>query len=102
MAMRTEACAADRTSLGEADELFVALDRRMIGEGVESWVAAVLHIHGDERDWWIDVATAADASVNVILRLSRRATAAHAVVALHEWRPSHGSHPRVINVMRRC
>jgi len=102
MTMSISARATDLPSLGKADELFMALDRRLIGEGVESWVAAVLRIHDDERDWWIDVATAADASVNVILRLSRRATAAHAVVALHEWRPSHGSHLRVINVMRGC
>ena len=102
MTMGTEACAPDRTSLGEADELFAALDRRMIGEDVDSWVADVLRIHGDDRDWWIDVATASDASVSVVLRLSRRATATHAVAALREWRPGHGSPPRVVNVMRTC
>jgi len=102
MTKGTEAFAPAWASLSEADEWFAALDRRVIGEGPEHWVAAVLRIYGDERDWWIDVATAGDASVSVVLRLSRRATAAHAVTALRGWRPSRGAPPRVLNVMRTC
>lgn len=101
-AMGIKAVAPDRLALSDADQLFATLDRRVIGEDVDRWVAAVLRIYGDEQDWWIDVATTTDASVSVVLRLSRRATAAHALAALHEWRPSHGSPVRVVNVMRRC
>ena len=101
MTIWTDALAPDPLSLSEADALFAAIDQQVIARGNEQWLASVLRIHADERDWWIDVATAADASVSVVLRVSRRATAAHAVAALHEWRPSHGSRSR-INVMCVC
>src|SRR5688572_15025600 len=100
MTRRTETLATE-LSLTEADALFAAIDHQVIGHGAERWVASVLRIHADERDWWIDVATAADPSVSVVLRVSRRATAVHAVAALHDWRPGHAARSR-INVMCVC
>jgi hypothetical protein len=98
--MARAAAVSNRLDHTEADALFAALDHRVIGEGVESWVAEVLRIHHDGRDWWIDVASATDASVDVVLRLSRRATAAHAIAALQEWQPVEEQHTRIIDVMR--
>ena len=98
----SEAFAYDETAVSEADALFAALDQAAIDDGVHPWTAAVLRIHADERNWWVDVATSSDNSVNVILQLSRRATASHAVAALHAWRPKSSSRPVVLKVMCRC
>jgi leucyl-tRNA synthetase len=98
--MATTASAPDRLHVSEADELFAALDRRVISKGVTSWVVAVLRIHYDEREWWIDIASDADASMNVIIRASRRATAAHALAALHAWHPDTQQPTPIIDVMR--
>ena len=87
-------------SITAASEWFEALDQRVIGRGQQSWVANVLGVHGDDRDWWIDVASAANPAVNVVLRLSRRATVFHAVAALRRHRPRTGSCAPVIDVMR--
>ena len=87
-------------SLSAASEWFEALDQRVIGRGPRSWVASVLRVHGDPREWWIDVASAADPAANVVLRLSRRATVFHAVAALRRHRPRTESCAPVIDVMR--
>ena len=87
-------------SITAASEWFEALDERVIGHGHQRWVANVLGVHGDDRDWWIDVASAANPAENVVLRLSRRATVFHAVAALRRHRPRTGSCAPVIDVMR--
>ena len=87
-------------SLSAASEWFEALDQRVIGHGPRSWVASVLRVHGDDRDWWIDVASAANPAANVVLRLSRRATVFHAVAALRRHRPRTESCAPVIDVTR--
>jgi hypothetical protein len=87
-------------SLTAAGEWFAALDQRVIGRGPERWTASVLRVHGDDRDWWIDVASAANPAANVVLRLSRQATVFHAVAALRRHRPRTESCAPVIDVMR--
>jgi hypothetical protein len=89
----------DRT-FGEATGWFEALDQRVIGRGVESWVTSVLRVHGDDREWWIDIANASEPSASVVLRLSRHATVFHAVAALRRHRPRTESCAPVIDVMR--
>ena len=88
-----------RTSLSGADEWFEALDQRVIRRGPAQWVASVLGVHGDDREWWIDVASAANPTANVVLRLSRQATVFHAVAALRRHRPRTESCAPVIDVM---
>jgi len=86
--------------MSAASEWFEALDQRPIGRGSHRWIASVLRVHGDDREWWIDVATAANPAANVVLRLSRRATVFHAVAALRRHRPCTESCAPVIDVMR--
>ena len=100
--MATEVATINPPNVSETDELFAALDRRVIGDDERRWVVEALRIHHDELDWWIDIASTADASASVILCLSRRATAAHAIAALHAWRPATQQPTPVINVMRCC
>ena len=92
-------------SLTAANEWFDALDQRVIGRGPNRWTASVLRVHpvslqGDDREWWIDVASAANPAANVVLRLSRQATVFHAVAALRRHRPRTESCAPVIDVMR--
>jgi hypothetical protein len=89
-------------SITAANEWFEALDQRVFGQGHARWVALVLRVHGDDRDWWIDVATTANAAANVVLRVSRHATVFHAVAALRRHRPRTQSCAPVIDVMRTC
>ena len=98
----SEAFTHDQTAVSEADALFAALDRAVIDDGVCRWTAAVLRIHADDRNWWVDIATASDYSINVILQLSRRASVSHAVAALRAWRPSSRPRPVVLKAMCRC
>ncbi len=91
-----------RPELTAACEWFEALDQRVIGRGPGRWVASVLSVHRDEREWWIDVASASNPAANVVLRLSRHATVLHAVAALRRHRPRTESCAPVIDVMRVC
>ena len=85
-------------SLTAAIEWFAALDQRVIGRGPDRWTASVLRVHGDDREWWIDVGSAANPAANVVLRLSRQATVFHAVAALRRHRPRMESCAPVIDV----
>ena len=85
-------------SLTAATEWFAALDQRVIGRGPDRWTASVLRVHGDDREWWIDVGSAANPAANVVLRLSRQATVFHAVAALRRHRPRMESCAPVIDV----
>ena len=89
-------------ALTAAKEWFEALDQRTIGRGADRWIASVLRVHVDEREWWIDVASANNPAANVVLRLSRQATVFHAVAALRRHRPRTESCAPVIDVMRVC
>jgi hypothetical protein len=100
--MTPGAFAQNQTVFSEADALFAALDQAPMGDGADRWFAAVLRIYADERDWWVDVAASSDSSISVIVRLSRRASAVHAVAALRTWRPGSPSRPAILNVMCRC
>jgi hypothetical protein len=87
-------------SIAAANEWFDALDQRVLGRGTDRWTAAVLRVHGDDQDWWIDIATAANPAANVVLRLSRQATVFHAVAALRRHRPRTVSCAPVIDVVQ--
>jgi SAM-dependent MidA family methyltransferase len=89
-------------SITAASEWFDALDQRVIGRGHASWVASVLGVYGDDQEWWIDVASAANPTANIVLRLSRRATVFHAVAALRRHRPRTEWSAPVIDVTRVC
>ena len=91
-----------QTTFDDAREWFDALDQRVIGRGPAQWVVSVLGVHADDREWWIDVASAANPTANVVLRLSRQATVFHAVAALRRHRPRTESCAPVIDVMRVC
>ena len=88
--------------ISEANGWFEALDQRVIGRGQDRWVASVLSVHGNDHEWWVDVANATNPSATVVLRLSRRATVFHAVAALRRYRPRTESCAPVIDVMRVC
>ena len=89
-----------QASIAGPDGWFEALDQRVIGRDRDQWVASVLSVRGTDREWWIDVANAANPSANVVLRLSRHATVFHAVAALRRHRPRTESCAPVIDVMR--
>ena len=89
-------------SITDAREWFEALDQRAIGQGNNRWIASVLRVHGDDRQWWVDVASAANPSANVVLRISRHATVFHAVAALRRHRPRTESCAPVIDVLLVC
>ena len=91
-----------RPSLTRAREWFEALDQRVIGRGAGQWVVAVLRVHSDDRQWWVDVGRVGNLSANVVLRLSRRATVFHAVAALRRHRPRTESCAPVIDVTCVC
>lgn len=102
MASGTGVLAHDQSAVSEADALFAAVDQVPIGDGVDRWKASVLRIHADDRYWWVDVAMSSDASVSVILQLSRRARPVHVVAALRAWQPGASCRPHVLKVMCRC
>jgi hypothetical protein len=84
-----------------ADRLFAALDDRRIETGSTSWVARVLGIHMGHRAAWVQIGPAGDAPCGVLLHLSPRATADHAMAALTAWSQTPElERPLVIEVMR--
>ena len=83
----------------EADGLFAALDQRVIGDGIARWTAFVLGIYNDGVDRWIQVATGPGTTTKILLRMSRRATAEHAAVALQSA-GENACHPPIVDVMR--
>jgi hypothetical protein len=91
--------AHEAAPVDQPDSLFAALDQRVIDEGSERWVSSVLGIHGDECEWWIDLASPADASANVIVHVSRRASLGHILAALRCWRRSDEPRAQLIHVM---
>jgi len=68
-----------------ADRLFLELDNRQIEDASGDWVAQVLGIHIAQRDVWVQIAPADAPRRSLLLHLSSRATATHAIVALSAW-----------------
>jgi hypothetical protein len=52
-----------------------------------SWIAHVLGVHADDRYWWIQIASADNASASVVVRCSHHARAEHVIAALRGWHP---------------
>jgi hypothetical protein len=86
----------------EADGLFAALDQRVIGHGNDCWTAFIVGIYNDGRDRWVQVTSGPGRATATILRMSRRATAAHAAAALERLQAATECEPPVIDVMRVC
>jgi hypothetical protein len=85
----------------EHDPLFAALDHhRIAAENGHDWYLQVLGIHRSEREVWVQIAPVTDATAGAVLRLSPRATPAHAIAAVGRWSPSVAQASRVIDVMR--
>ena len=68
-----------------ADRLFAKLDNREIKGAPYEWTAQVLGVHMVGSDAWVQVASASEPSCAVLLHLSPRATADHALAALQAW-----------------
>ena len=92
---------APLSSLG-ISALAAAIDHRSIGRGKKRWTAQVVGVHASPQEVWVQVARRSRQSAapsSLVLRLSPRATTAHALAAL-ENAGSPASYPHVINVMR--
>ena len=68
-----------------ADRLFAELDNRAISGARDGWVAQVNGVHMVGAEAWVQVASANEPLCNVLLHLSSRATAHHALAALQAW-----------------
>jgi hypothetical protein len=77
------------------DWLFSALD----GKPADGAPARILGIYDDGREWWIQVARGDDDINTMVLRVSRFASAIHAVAALRRWVSSTTNSPRIIRAM---
>ncbi len=96
---RTESTAVRLSEPTRAESLAAALELQRVGDGPNRWVVHVLGVHTDGRDFWVQVAPRADGTQSIVLRLSPRATARHALATLAAlpW-PSSG-YPPVVPVM---
>jgi hypothetical protein len=85
-----------------ADRLFAALDdRRIETAGSTGWVARVLGIHIAQGGAWVQIASANDATLSVVLHLSPQATGHHAMAALTAWSQlRQHERPALVEVMR--
>jgi len=88
--------------LSPADRLFAELDHRRVGEGPVSWLTEVAAIYIVRHEAWIQVAPVGESSRSVILHLSARATAKHALATLAAfWAQTvDGAAPQVIHVLQ--
>jgi hypothetical protein len=68
-----------------ADRLFAELDNRAINGARYAWIAQVHGVHMVGAEAWVQVGSANEPLCNVLLHLSPRATADHALAALQAW-----------------
>src|SRR5262245_1332611 len=82
------------------DRWFAELDQRRIVRGPFSWLIQVDGVHVASRDAWVQVALVDQPQSSVVLHLSRHATAANALAALHAWfQIPARERPHVVDVM---
>jgi hypothetical protein len=88
--------------LSPADYLFAELDHRRVGEGPVSWLTEVAAIHMVRHEAWVQVAPVGESSRSVILHLSARATAKHALATLAAFwsQRVEEAAPQVIHVLQ--
>jgi hypothetical protein len=68
-----------------ADRLFAELDNRAVDGSSCPWIAQVHGVHMIGSDAWVQVGSASEPFCSVMLHLSPRATADHALAALQAW-----------------
>jgi hypothetical protein len=90
---------SDILGVAPAQALAAAVDEHLVN-GPQPWMVHVLGVYSDDRDVWLQVAPADNAAASIVLRLSRRATAAHALASLERDAPATASFPRILHVMR--
>lgn len=64
------------------EDLAAALDQQRVDDGEHPWVVHVLGVHNDGHYLWAQVAPHPDGTQSIVLRLSKSATARHALAAL--------------------
>jgi hypothetical protein len=65
-----------------SDRWFKALDQRRVGSGKEEWEVLVTGIHTSGPDCWIQLASAADETRQLLLCVSSQTTVDDALLAL--------------------
>jgi hypothetical protein len=68
-----------------ADRLFAELDNRTVSSAPYAWIAQVFGVHMIGTEAWVQVGAANEPLCSVMLHLSPRATADHALAALQAW-----------------
>jgi hypothetical protein len=82
-----------------AQLLAAALDLQRVGEGADRWVVYVLGIHTDGRHLWAQIAPDPDGAHGIVLRLSKSATARHALAKLATLSRQSFGYPAIVPVM---
>ena len=85
-----------------AENLVAALDLQPIEGGGNRWIVHVLGIHSDGRNLWVQLGPHDDGTQSIVLRLSRHATARHALAALAALSSCSLPASRVVPVMCTC
>jgi hypothetical protein len=67
---------------GITEKWFQALDHRRVGSGKRAWDVIVTGIHASGTDCWIQIASAADETRQLLLRVSSQTTIDDAIQVL--------------------
>jgi hypothetical protein len=65
-----------------AESLAAALELQRVGDDANPWVVHVLGVHDDGHHLWVQIASNADGTDSIVLRLSIAATARHVLATL--------------------
>lgn len=90
---------ANQDEEGSLGSIVTALDGQRVLGNTRVWTARIQGVHGNGRDWWIQLAPEGDDSAGVVLRCSRHATAAQASAVLRQWSPMRSRSIRILKVM---
>jgi hypothetical protein len=98
-AARSQALSDHTNDSDRCARLVDELDQQLVGEGDTAWTVHVMGVHESGADLWIQVSADPDGYDGFVLRLSRWATAEHALAALAAARPA-AHFPRIVAVMQ--
>jgi phage-related baseplate assembly protein len=84
---------------GSLSRIVSALEGQVVPGSSRAWTVRVQGVHGNDRDWWIQLAPDEDDSAGVVLRCSRHATPAQASAVLRQWSPRRARSIRILRVM---
>ena len=90
---------ACQAAKNRAKRLATALDLQTVGDDANQWTVYVLGVHSDGRTVWLQIAPSLDGRDSMILRLSLRATAQHALAALSALGRVQGHRRPIVPVM---